>query len=81
MYAVVERMSSEFVCSNILALSGVLCSLLRTVYFLLDPSQTMVPLMHKLFKIFRLNVKRHMVWEGTSNFRLMAAYDMETGCK
>lgn len=48
---------------------------------MLHPLQTMVPLMHKLFKIFRLNVKRHMVWEGTSNFRLMAAYDMETGCK
>ncbi|CAM9170743.1 unnamed protein product [Laminaria digitata] len=46
-----------------------------------DHCETMVPLMHKLFKIFRLNVKRHMVWEGTSNFRLMAAYDMETGCK
>lgn len=74
-------MSSELACSNMVALSDVLCSLLRTAYLLLDPSQTMVPLMHKLFKIFRLNVKRHMVWEGTSNFRLMAAYDMETGCK
>ncbi|CAM9762523.1 unnamed protein product [Ascophyllum nodosum] len=46
-----------------------------------DHCDAMVPLMRKLFNLYKIQVKRHMVWEGTANFRLMAAYDMETGCK
>ncbi len=40
-----------------------------------------MPLFDRLFQETRLVVKRHMVWEDTSNFRLMNVYDMKTQCK
>lgn len=43
--------------------------------------QAMKPLFRRLFLETRLVVKRHMVWEDTPNFRLMAIYDLKSRCK
>lgn len=41
----------------------------------------MVPHIRKLKKVFNINVKRYMVWEGTNAFYLMSILDGDTGCR
>ncbi|CAM9192237.1 unnamed protein product [Hapterophycus canaliculatus] len=46
-----------------------------------DHCEEMLPLFDRLHDETRLVIKRHLVWEDTANFRLMAIYDLKTGCK
>lgn len=73
-------------------IDGVLCDIciipgIHTWYYtwyscvLYLSTQAMEPLMLKLRRLFRIKIRRYMVWEGTASFRYMTALDEEFQCK
>ncbi|CAM9179913.1 unnamed protein product [Choristocarpus tenellus] len=41
----------------------------------------MLPLMDRVRKLFRVEFKRHMVWEGSTEYKFMSLLDRKTHCR